>query len=152
MEANSTISKFNVVLSDYQIADQIALLLNNNNMLRKKHDINSIINSQIKYFIEIKNNNVVGCVGLLEEDKLDKILHISVNKKERKQGIGYKLLNSALLNSNKNEIYMYVKESNIPSLNLATRLGFKIIAYIPKHNYNLFTLCLFRGNYNDSRT
>lgn len=148
MEANSTISKFNVVLSDYQIAYQIALLLNKNNMLNKEYDVNSIIKNQVKYFIEIKDNNVIGCIGLLEESKLDKILHISVDETERKRGVGYRLLNSVLYSSTKNELYMHVRENNIPSLRLSKKLGFRIIAYIPKHNYNLFTLCLSRRKYN----
>ena len=150
LEANN--NKFNVVLSSYEIAHQIALLLNKNNKLGKVHTVNSITRNYVKYFIEIQNSSVVGCVGLLEEVKLDKILHISIDERERGKGIGYKLLVNALSNSNKNEIYMHVREDNIPSLNLAKKLGFEIIAYIPKHNYNLFTLCLFRRNYNDSRS
>lgn len=137
-------SKFNHVLSDNVVAGQIAMLLNMNNNLNKHHNVNSIITNQVKYFITINNQMISGCVGLLKESRMDKILHLSVNVTSRNLGVGKCLLNTAINNSDKNIIYMCIREDNIASINLALSTGFKIIAYRPKYNYNIFTLCLFR--------
>ena len=75
---------------------------------------------------------------------MDKIVHLSVDNKIQKNGIGYKLLTHAINTSNKNTLYMHIREDNLPSLSLAYKCGFKVIAYIPKGNYNILTLCLFK--------
>ena len=133
-------------LSDGSIACQIATLLNNNNRLSKYHDASSIINNPVHYFVELLGQNVIGCVGLKKEDKMDKIMHLSVVNSIRKLGIGKKLLNTVILNSSKDILYMRIRDDNVASIVLANKLGFKIIAYIPKQTYNIFTLCLFRRN------
>jgi len=138
------IPKFSVALSNFEISQQVAQLLNTNNRLIVEHDINSIITSSVQYFIELYGPTVAGCVGLLREEKMDKIVHLSTSPLFRRKGIGKKLLLTAIDNSKKDVIYMHVREDNIGSLQLVTNVGFKIIAYIPKHDYNLFTLCLFR--------
>lgn len=137
-------NKFNIMLSEYLIATQIALLLNSNNKLKRQHNTYSIIKDSANYFIELQNNNIVGCIGLINEPTMDRIIHLSVNNKVRKLGIGNKLLTHAINISKKDIIYMHVREDNTSSLNLAFKNGFKYIAYIPKDNYNILTLCLFR--------
>ena len=134
------------LLSDREIACQIAILLNNNNRLSKYHDVSSIINNPVHYFVELLEQTVIGCVGLKKENKMDKIIHLSVANSMRTFGIGNKLLNTVILNSSKDILYMKIRDDNVASISLANKLGFKIIAYTPKYNYNIFTLCLFRGN------
>jgi ribosomal protein S18 acetylase RimI-like enzyme len=139
-------TKFRVALSDWEIAGQIALLLNQNNRLTKIHTAQTILNSPETYFVEMIQSKVVGCVGLWRTAPMDKIIHLSVCEGYRSHGIAKKLLQTALTNSNHDVLYMSVREDNYPCLNLAKQFGFNAIAYIPKHGYNLLSLCLFRRN------
>ncbi len=146
-EQNSSLvvnNKFNLALSDQSLADQIANLLNYNNRLTVVHNGQSITANTTQYFVELYGQTVIGCVGLLKEPKMDKILHLSVSLLARHKGIGFHLLTTAVNNSDKDIIYMTIRENNFVSLALAKRLGFEIIAYKPKYNYNVLTLCLFR--------
>lgn len=100
--------------------------------------------NRVQYFVELSGQTVIGCVGLLRKQKLDKIMHLSVNSIARRRGVGSRLLKAAINSSDKDVIYMTVRENNITSLTLATRAGFEIIAYKPRHDYNVLSLCLFR--------
>lgn len=137
-------SKFSFTVTPFEIASQVAFLLNVNNSLEHLYDAQRIINSPVQYFIELHGHKVTGCVGLLRETKMDKVVHLSVDQKFRGIGIGAKLLSTAVNASLKDTIYMTIRDSNIPSQRVASKLGFKFIAYIPKYDYNLFTFCLFR--------
>jgi L-amino acid N-acyltransferase YncA len=142
----SVANKFKFTLSDWSIANQIAKLLNNNNNLNKCHNASSIMNDTVEYFVEVTNNRVIGCVGLKRELRLDKIVHLSVDNSMRNAGIGSRLLNTAVFNSLKDILYMSIRNDNVASINLANKVGFIVVAYIPKQTYNIFNLCLFRGN------
>ena len=125
-------NKFNVVLSGIDIANQVAQLLNINNNLTLNHTQNSIVSNQTQYFIEIHGSIVSGCVGLIREAKMDKIVHLSVLPAFRKMGIGKKLLLNAIDNSYKNIIYMHIRHDNVGSLSLAQSVGFIVTGYTPK--------------------
>lgn len=137
-------NKFNLALSGRSLADQIAGLLNHNNRLTVVHNGNSITANTNQYFIEVYGQTVIGCVGLQKEPRMDKVLHLSVSLLARHKGVGFRLLATAVNNSDKDVIYMTIREDNFISLKLAKKLGFEIIAYKPKYNYNVLTLCLFR--------
>jgi len=138
-------NKFNLGIPDQCLANQVAALLNYNNRLSIVHSGQSITSNLNQYFVEVIGQTVIGCVGLQIGSKMDKILHLSVNSLARRNGVGFRLLVTAINNSNKDIIYMTIREDNFMSISLATKLGFKIIAYNPKCNYNVLTLCLFRG-------
>lgn len=137
--------KFNTVLSNHEIAQQIANLLNQNNRLAILHNQGTILSNKVQYYIEFYGQIVSGCVGLIrQQNNMDKIVHLSVIPQFRGKGIGKRLILTALNNSTRDIIYMQIREDNIASLKLAESLGFKSIAYIPKANYNLLSMCLFR--------
>jgi N-acetylglutamate synthase-like GNAT family acetyltransferase len=135
---------FNLSIPNQCLAYQVAALLNYNNRLTVVHSWQSIITNLNQYFIEVTGQMMIGCVGLQIGTKMDKILHLSVNISARHKGVGFRLLVTAVNNSNKDTIYMTIREDNFISIALAAKLGFKIIAYKPKYNYNVLTLCLFR--------
>lgn len=137
-------SKFNFTIPNYVVAEQIAGLLNNNNRLARTHNSNSILTDKIQYFTELIGKNVVGCVGIEKQPQMDKLVHLSVSNLVRRQGIGKKLIKVVLDNSNKDTIYTQIRDDNLASLRLMESYGFQAIAYIPKINYNLLTMCLFR--------
>lgn len=136
--------KFNFSITDCNIAEQISLLLNTNNRLINNHDSNSIINNKVQYFIRLHEQKVVGCIGLLIEPRMDKVLHLSVDHTMRRNKIGFNLLNLAINVSVKDVLYMTIRDDNIASLSLAIKCGFNVVAYKPRNGYNLLTLCLFR--------
>ena len=136
--------KFNLSLSDQCLSDQVAILLNTNNRLTVNHSSQSITTNTNQYFVEMYGQTVIGCVGLQRGPKMDKILHLSVSLLARNQGVGFRLLATAVDNSGKDVIYMTIREDNFSSLTLAKKLGFEVIAWKPKYNYNVLTLCLFR--------
>lgn len=140
----SVANKFSVSLSAYDISAQIALLLNTNNKLTRIHTPETILHSSVEYFIELNSNVVVGCVGLIRAKPMDKIIHLSVNRNYQHQGVGKKLLNMVLTNSNHDILYMTVREDNFSCLNLIKPFGFIPVAYIPKISYNILSMCLFR--------
>jgi len=142
--SSSAGNKFNLTLSDQSLAGQIADLLNTNNRLPIVYNGQSVTANTIQYFVEVTGQTVIGCVGLRREPRMDKIMHLSVSLLARRQGVALHLLATAVNNSDKDVIYMSVREDNFASLTLAKRLGFEIIAYKPKYNYNVLTLCLFR--------
>jgi ribosomal protein S18 acetylase RimI-like enzyme len=140
----SVANKFSVSLSAYDISVQIALLLNTNNRLTRIHTPETILHSAIEYFIELNGSIVVGCVGLIRAAPMDKIVHLSVKRDYQHQGVGKKLLNTVLTNSNHDILYMTVREDNSQCLNLVKLYGFVPVAYIPKISYNILSMCLFR--------
>lgn len=141
-----TVSKFKYVLSDLEISNQIAHLLNTNNRLIKVHSAQTIQANPATYFVELVGLVVVGCIGLLKTIPMDKIIHLSVHNQYRHLGIAKKLMHTALTNSNHDVVYMSVREDNQACLSLAQQFGFNPIAYIPKSTYNILSLCLFRRN------
>lgn len=140
----SVTNKFSISLSAYDISAQIAVLLNTNNRLTRIHTPETILHSGAEYFIELNGNIIVGCVGLIRREPMDKIVHLSVHKQYQHQGVGKKLLNTVLTNSNHDILYMTVREDNFSCLNLAKLYGFVPVAYIPKMSYNILSMCLFR--------
>jgi len=137
-------NKFNLTLSGQSLADQIAGLLNHNNRLTVLYSGQSITANANQYFVEVYGQTVIGCVGLQKGPRMDKVLHLSVSLLARHKGVGFRLLTTVVNNSDKDVIYMTIREDNFISLTLAKKLGFEIIAYKPKYNYNVLTLCLFR--------
>lgn len=132
--------KFDTGLSDYQIASQIASLLNQYNRLTVKHTPNTILSDRAQYFVELYGQEVIGCVGLVYEMALDKICHLTIKPEFRQGGFGGKLLRRAINFSQRSAVYMSIREDNTPSLNLARSLGFRTIAYKNTNNYNLLIL------------
>lgn len=135
-----------MVLPAQSIAEQVAALLNSYNRLTVKHSSNSIMTSPIQYFVELMGQKVIGCVGLRPELNMDKVVHLCVDPTIRRTGIGSRLLLTAINNSEKDTIYMHIRDDNVVSRSVAQKVGFTAIAYIPKFNYNILTYCLFRRN------
>ena len=132
----------NTTINYIDVARQIAYILNTNNNLKKIHSINTILNSNNLYLIELFNWQVLGCVGILDIGYKNKIVHLSVLNTVQKCGIGYKLLKTAINISNKNEIYMQIRDDNVRSINLAYMNGFESTSFIEKRGYSLLNLSL----------
>jgi GNAT superfamily N-acetyltransferase len=120
--------EFYITLSQQEIAKQIADLINKYNKLYTYHTDYSIVNSAADYFVEIVENKVVGCTGLLKEfPAMSKSYHTSVLPEYRRRGLGAKLLLTAMNNCQTPYIYGTIREDNTASLELVGKLGWKFI-------------------------
>ena len=133
--------KFNLVSeSKKRIASQIAELLNRNNNLKKVHTESSILDSKINYLIDFELNKdtlvLAGCVGVevLDENRVF-FRHLCVDSMYRRQGKAERLLKSALSATNKKIALMDIRHTNIPSLSLASKLGFVVEDCTKREDY-----------------
>lgn len=138
-------NKFTVLVDDLAVATQIAELLNTHNNLRIKHTGLSILATNTHYLIEQsivdEKISVVGCVGLEYTDQdMTLIKHLCVHPKMRRQGIAFKLLNSAIASINTTFAHMNIRSTNYPSLSLAEKAKFLIVTYKHEHEYYLITV------------
>lgn len=145
--------KFTALLDEHKVANQIATLLNSYNKLSKLHTDQSIITSNIKYFIEQRLLNkeitVVGCIGvdMLYMNSIF-LRHLSIHPLFRKLGIASSLIKKAQkYYYNISNIYMDIRSDNYASLSLAEKEGFLVVQIKSKTNYNIVTV----GKINDFR-
>jgi len=138
--------KFITISDNFSVATQIASLLNKYNKLQVVHTGYSILSSCTKYIIEQKvyNNSIIvsGCLGINYVNNNSLFLkHLSVHEAFRGSGIGTSLINTALfLNANIPNIFMNIRNDNLPSLQLAEKLGFLVVDYKMLTHYNIITV------------
>jgi len=136
-------AQFYVSLSQNEMADQIATLLNTYNKLYKCHTAATICREKTDYFVEVVNDRVVGCVGLTQRDAdLCEVRHACVSPDYQRKGIGKKLVELAIANCPTNYIYATIREDNAPSLKMVQSLGF---SFVRKHwNVDHFVITVGR--------
>jgi len=119
---------FNVSIKDYDIAFQIANMINLYNKWGKRFTADTILSSQASYFIELYGNKVVGCASSVREfQTLSKIQHVCVLPEYRKSGIAVKLMNLVINNCGTEYVYMTVREDNAASLAMAKTMSFRYV-------------------------
>lgn len=124
-------AEFYVSLSNYDMAMQIADMINKYNLWYTMFSAQALLLSPSRYFVEIEGNKVVGCASHIQDyDTLTKIQHICVLPNYRQRGIARKLTELAIVNAETEYVYMTVREDNFASLRLAESLGF---VYVEKH-------------------
>lgn len=130
-------ARFISILSEDSIASQIAVLLNKHNRLTRQHNMQTIMSSNIDYYVELMGMFVAGCVGLVRHGpSLSLIKHLSVDTEYRRRGLAEKLLLKAIANCKTEYSYMTVREDNIPCLALAAKLQFTAVTkYWAKDHY-----------------
>lgn len=131
-------AEFYTSLSREELATQIAGLVNAYNNLTRIHTTGSILSSPAKYFVEIYENKVIGCVGLTKvNEKESKAHHGSVHPDYRKRGVGKKLLKLAVIHCETPLIYGTIRENNIASLRMSFSVGFKAAQRIYSRGHSL---------------
>ena len=132
------------IANPVDVAEQIALLLNTNNALLTTHTYKTILDSKTNYFVEqaaIDNKIlIIGCVGIEHIDNNTTLIkHLSVIKPLQGKGVGRRLLSVALQHW-KDLANMNIKHTNIASLSLARKFGFKVVDFKVVNNYFLLNV------------
>lgn len=127
----------------------ISYILNKYNNLTVTHSPQTILNSNIKYFIDLNEfGEIICCCGLKPINLVsDKIVHLSTVEEYRKKGLAYNLVKYVINKSDKKIITMDIRHNNRASLTLATKLGFKLSNYKLKNNYYIITVT--KNKFND---
>lgn len=128
-------------LPAWEIARQVAKLINAHNRLRVNHSARSIMNSSATYFTEIYGDRIVGCQATIQDtDTVTRLFHLCVDPLFRRQGIARKLKRTALSFIETPFVYVTVREDNAASIALNISEGFQ---YIKKDwMYDHFVLVL----------
>lgn len=134
-------ANFYMTLPADEIARQVAELLNNHNLLRKHHSINTIMKGKAAYFVDIVGGRVIGCSAIHREtEEVTKQFHLCVHPNFRRQGLGRKLKLASLAHITTPYVYVTIREDNIPSINLNTSLGFVFVKKGWVKDHNVLTL------------
>jgi len=141
-------AEFYVSLSEGEMADQIAAMLNHYNRWATKFNAMCLMSTQARYFVEIDSGKVVGCASNIPHDsRITKIQHICVLPAYRGRGIAKKLTEMAITHCNTDLVFMTIRQDNHASLSLANSLGF---VYVTKHWFrDHWTLTFGRRKQND---
>ncbi|GMN89971.1 GNAT family N-acetyltransferase [Francisella sciaenopsi] len=108
------------------------------------------INKQKYFFITKTQNSLAGYILCFEYKKTIRVYSLAVSKNYQGQGIGKKLLEYILNNSNKN-ISLEVNTNNLIAISLYQKLGFVINKKINNYYENgdaAYKMILIRKNLN----
>ena len=152
--------KFIIGIKPESVAEQIAILLNQHNKLKKQHTISSILSSSTSYIISLGGNDVrqvdgeqkvVAVIGIQKTSKEVSLLHhLCVHDNFRRQGLASYLLKQGISKCTTPLIEAHVRSDNTASLNLCERHGFVYIQHAWAENYFILTLGRqFCGRTND---
>jgi len=134
-------ANFYTTLPADEIARQVAELLNNHNLLRKHHNINTIMKARAAYFVDIVGGQVIGCSAIHQEtEEVTKQFHLCVHPNFRRQGLGRKLKLASLAHVTTPYVYVTIREDNVPSITLNTSLGFVLVKKDWTGDHNVLTL------------
>lgn len=102
----------------------------NNLSEEKKNKINNYINNNIPREIKnycniVVNDNIVGCLLLIDKEDSKLLDEIYLKKEYRNKGIGTDIIKN--ITKENNIIYLWVYKSNTRAISLYKKLGFSII-------------------------
>jgi RimJ/RimL family protein N-acetyltransferase len=121
-------ANFYMTLSAEEIARQVAILLNDHNLLRKDHTAYTIMKGAGAYFVDVIGGRVIGCSAIHRENaEATRQFHLCVHPDFRRRGIARKLKLAAMGNVTTPYVYVTIREDNVASINLNTGLGFTLV-------------------------
>lgn len=122
-------SKFSLTITNRNIAAQIASLLNLGRQQYYTQTEVSVLNSNVKYIVELCGEQVIGVIGLEQKSsQITEIKHLCVHPNFRRRGLGLKLLKKGIEYSNTEFVYDTVRDDNPSSIGNNFRAGFKPVA------------------------
>lgn len=122
-------AEFYISVLKYNIAEQIANMLNHYNRLLTLYTPELVLNGEEKYFIELDHEKVIACVAVRQQnEQITKLSHLCVVPEKRNRGIAKKLLNFAIQQCKTPYVYGTVREDNHASLAVVKQLGFVYVS------------------------
>lgn len=120
-------NKFVHALSQPEIAEQVAALLNTYSNLALQRTSLDIQDSKTSYIVESHGRHVIGACGLHKLTyQLTELKHLVVIPPWRRQGVGRFLVKRAIALCSTPVLYATVRRDNSPSLQLFKSLGFEV--------------------------
>jgi len=106
-------SKFSLTIDAMGLARQIAALVTAGGQLHMKVTPHMVLNSGVKYLIELMGDSIVGVVGHeLVRDNVSEIKHLCVHPSYRGRGLGKKLLSKAMVAAPTEYVFGLVRSNN----------------------------------------
>ena len=116
---------FRRIISDYEIAKQIASLINKHSQLSITHTPESILNSQGDYLIETLGSLVVGCVKIEKQSyTIAELRHLVIHPSMRGHGLARSLISNGVRESPSPIVYAMIREDNTASQKAFLACGF----------------------------
>lgn len=131
-------SKFLLTINGYNLAGQIASLINKGGQLKHVLTTYSILNNPIQYIMELDGETVTGVVGLeVRNARVTEIKHLCVHPDYRNKGLGKKLLERSVALAGTEFVYGIVRSDNAVNIRNNLRIGMRPIGKKPCYGYSL---------------
>ena len=95
------------------------------------------------YYDKVQERNEVTILGYIIYSQDGHLISIAVDRDYRRQGIGKKLLDKALLTSKAKKLWAEVRRSNVVAQIFYLKLGFRVIGEVPNYYGNEDALIVF---------
>jgi ribosomal protein S18 acetylase RimI-like enzyme len=128
-------------LTDYEIAKQVANLINVNNQLSFKRRSVDVIQSRINYVVETHGKLVIAAVGIDRQSfTFSEIKHLVVRPEWRRKGVGRFVAKRAIELVETPLMYCTVRADNPASVQLFEGLGFTTADQYEADNHEVILL------------
>jgi ribosomal-protein-alanine N-acetyltransferase len=117
---------------DFSRVNEIGLLIKNNfsTVYKIEEDIK---NDYVHIYVYEEDNNVLGFIHIENHFEITDVINIAVDKNYQGKGIGKKLLQYVIDNTEAEKIMLEVKVNNIAAIKLYESMGFKQIHVRPNY-------------------
>jgi ribosomal protein S18 acetylase RimI-like enzyme len=135
-------SKFSLTVDAMGLARQIASLITSGGQLHMRVTPHMVLNSGVKYLIELMGSTIVGVVGYeVVRDNVAEIKHLCVHPSYRGQGLGKKLLSKAMAAAPTDYVFGLVRSNNL--INIRNNLSVGMLPIGKKRAYGNYHLIVF---------
>lgn len=113
-----------ITVSSHDLAAQAASLINKGGQLRHTLTAYSVLNSSVRYLIELDRHVLIGIIGLdVRNPKVTELKHLCVHTDYRNRGVGRKLLERGIAAASTDLVYGLVRSDNIVNIRNNLRVG-----------------------------
>lgn len=118
-------SIFSRVITDREVATQVASLINLNNRLNSHYTPEMIVQCSREYIVESLGNVVIACIKIERQSyNITELKHLTVDTKNRGMGVAKMLVKTAIQRSTTPIIYAMIRHDNKASQKVFMSCGF----------------------------
>jgi len=119
-------AKFSLIIDINNIASQISELVNNGKQIWYHLTALSILNSPIKFLVEIDRDKVISVIGLEQKNSfVTELKYLCVHPDYRRQGLGKKMLSLGISSAPTKFVYGTVRSDNYTNIRNNFKCGMK---------------------------